>query len=272
MTRTSTTNPVSAVSTPVWRAIENASRRTGIDFDYLLDQARIESGFRADARAATSSAAGLYQFTAQTWLATLKRHGAAHGRSSVAAAIEPVGRGAYKVSDPALRQTILDLRTDPDLAALMAGELAVDNRARLADALGREPEPVDLYLAHFLGSGAASTFLKAWASEPDQAAAPLFPKAAAANHRIFYDAAGSARSLGEIRQSFAAKLESDGSVVSSNGGELRRNVTITAMPWRISFETHWIEPHRIEPMPKKLSVDFARDAYRKLAGLDGAGA
>ncbi|WP_374543312.1 sigma-70 family RNA polymerase sigma factor [Sphingorhabdus sp.] len=61
----------------------------------MLDQARIESGFRADARAATSSATGLYQFTTQTWLATLKQHGGTHGYGWAAEAIAPAGRGTY---------------------------------------------------------------------------------------------------------------------------------------------------------------------------------
>jgi soluble lytic murein transglycosylase-like protein len=91
------TSPSSAISSPVWRAIESASRRTGVDFDYLLDQARIESGFRPDARASTSSATGLYQFTTQTWLTTLKRHGAAHGYGWAEEAIVPAGKGSYRI-------------------------------------------------------------------------------------------------------------------------------------------------------------------------------
>ena len=63
----------------VTAAIAGAASRTGVSFDYLMDQARIESGMRPDARASTSSATGLYQFTIQTWLGTVKRHGAAHG-------------------------------------------------------------------------------------------------------------------------------------------------------------------------------------------------
>ncbi|HEX4848381.1 MAG TPA: transglycosylase SLT domain-containing protein, partial [Novosphingobium sp.] len=100
-------------------AIAGAARATGIDFDYLLGQARIESGLNPQARAGTSSAAGLYQFTQGTWLETLDRHGAAHGYSWASAAIEN-GR----VRDPALRRDILAMRFDPTAAALMAGELA----------------------------------------------------------------------------------------------------------------------------------------------------
>ena len=71
-------NPQAArrVAAPVMDAMQNASVRTGVDFDYLVDVARVESGYNPTAKASTSSARGLYQFTKQTWLATLERHGA----------------------------------------------------------------------------------------------------------------------------------------------------------------------------------------------------
>ena len=47
-------------------AIALASRKTGMDFSYLLGQAQLESGLRADAKAGTSSASGLYQFIEQS--------------------------------------------------------------------------------------------------------------------------------------------------------------------------------------------------------------
>jgi soluble lytic murein transglycosylase-like protein len=65
--------------TEVRAAIARASAATGVDFDYLLAQAKIESGLQPTARAATSSAGGLYQFTTGTWLETLDRHGAKYG-------------------------------------------------------------------------------------------------------------------------------------------------------------------------------------------------
>ena len=52
-------------------AISRAAQATGVDFGYLLAQARLESGLNPNARARTSSATGLYQFTNSTWLRTL---------------------------------------------------------------------------------------------------------------------------------------------------------------------------------------------------------
>ena len=47
-------------------AIARASESTGVDFDYLLAQARLESGLNPDAKARSSSATGLYQFIDST--------------------------------------------------------------------------------------------------------------------------------------------------------------------------------------------------------------
>ncbi len=93
----------------------------------------------------------------------------------------------------------------------MAAELASDNRDYLVQQTGREPQPVDLYLAHFLGAAGAAKFINTMASAPGMPAAGLFPAAARANGAIFYDRDGSARSLADIRASFAQKLTNGGS-------------------------------------------------------------
>jgi hypothetical protein len=243
------------------QAISVAANRTGVDFDYLMNQARVESGFRADAKAATSSASGLFQFTRQTWLATMKEHGAAHGYGWAAEAINADDDGSYSVADPAVRQRILALRNQPEIASLMAAEFAADNRDRLATSLGREPEPVDLYLAHFLGVGGAGKFLKAWQADPDQPAAPLFPAAAGANPAIFYGQGGAPRALHEIRERFRAKMGGDyaqptiASSGFSNAATQKAHIPATL--------------RSIEPMPQRLSMDFARSAYDRLASLGG---
>src|SRR3546814_5969328 len=79
--------PQTPTTAPVLAAVQAASARTGIDFDYLVDVARVESRFDPTAKAPTSSASGLYQFTTQTWLATIDRHGATHGHGWAATAI-----------------------------------------------------------------------------------------------------------------------------------------------------------------------------------------
>ncbi len=195
-----TVNPIATGR--VQQAIAYASSRTGIDFDYLLGQAKVESGLNAQARAGTSSASGLYQFIESSWLAVVKQHGAEHGMAWAADAIGPGNR----VADPATRRAILALRNDPAAASLMAAEHASDNKDAIEGALGRPATGTDLYMAHFLGIGGAKKFLSAMESNPDANAAALFPGAARANRGVFFDRDGSARSVSEVYQRFAAKL------------------------------------------------------------------
>jgi hypothetical protein len=200
-----TVNAISA--NRVRHAIALASQRTGIGFDYLLGQAKLESGLNATARARTSSATGLYQFIDQSWLAVVKKHGSEHGLGWAADGIGRTASGRLTVSDPATRQAIMDLRNDPAAASLMAAEHASDNKASLEASLGREATGTDLYMAHFLGLGGATKFLKTMQSSPGASGAAMFPAAARANRSIFYDGAGQARPLADIYNRFAGKLE-----------------------------------------------------------------
>jgi Transglycosylase SLT domain len=235
----------------VGSAIRQASARTGVDFGYLLGQARIESGLNPSAQARTSTATGLFQFTKQTWLATLKKHGSEAGLGWAASAISVDARGHYHVDDPQMRQAILDLRKDPQAAASMAADFASDNQSYLEGNLGRPVQSVDLYLAHFLGPAGAEKFLRAHDADPSSAAASFFPQAAAANRNVFYNRDGSARSLSEVRSRFAAKLGDDGSNLP------------TAVP---QVSTAMQMASREQPIPTP-SAEYARIAYMMLAQL-----
>ena len=202
-------NPITSATGGVTAAIRHAAEATGVDFDYLLGQAKVESGLRANAHARTSSASGLYQFIDQSWLAVVKKHGAEHGLGWAADAIEQNGRH-LSVSDPATRQAILQLRNDPAIASLMAAEHASDNQAALEASLGRDATGTDLYMAHFLGLGGARSFLRTMAANPSASGAALFPSAAAANRGVFYDHSGAPRTLAAIYQHFADKLGAAG--------------------------------------------------------------
>ena len=209
----------------VTAAIRLASAQTGVQFGYLLNQARLESGLNPNARARTSSATGLFQFIDQTWLGMVRRHGAEHGLGWAAAQVRQGPNGRYYVADPALRRQILDLRRQPEAASAMAAEYAADNGRYLEGRLGRPMEPVDLYLAHFLGAGGAARFLRAHESSPGAPAAVMLPQAARANRPIFYNRDGSMRSFAEIRARFAGKFAS-----GNQSGPVRRPAPVQRPP------------------------------------------
>ncbi len=187
------------VSSRVLSAVQEASRRTGVDFRYMMAKAAQESAFRADARAGTTSASGLYQFIDSTWLNMIKEHGREHGLGRYADQIVERVDGSMSVPNRAAREEILGLRFDPRINALMAGEFAQDNRAHLEARVGGDIGPTELYLAHFLGAAGATTFLKAQQENPLQSAAGLFPAAARANRAVFYNrATGQPRTLDEV--------------------------------------------------------------------------
>ncbi len=188
---------------PVVSAIRDGAAKTGAGFDYLLKTAQRESSLEPDAKAKTSSATGLFQFIEQTWLSMVKQEGPKQGLSSYADAISETG-GRLTVADPAAREKILELRKDPQVAAVMAGAFTQKNREQLAGALGRQPHAGELYMAHVLGARGASELIRAAANDPTRSAAKDFPDAAAANRGIFFDKTGRARSAQEVYGVLAA--------------------------------------------------------------------
>jgi hypothetical protein len=202
----------------VLNGVRQASRETGVDFAYLMAQAAQESGFQANATAPASSAKGLFQFIDGTWLQMMHDHGAKYGQGELASQIQTGASGVAYVSDPALRQRILNLRNDPRLSAALGAEYARGNKEQIEDALGRPATATDLYMAHFLGGSGATQFLAAIDQNGNRQAADLLPKAAAANPSVFYDTDGRARSVREIYNDFQNRIESKAQSFAQLGG------------------------------------------------------
>ncbi|MDH5722303.1 MAG: transglycosylase SLT domain-containing protein [Alphaproteobacteria bacterium] len=179
-------------SNPVIAAIQTASTKSGVDFSYLVKQAKVESNFDNNAKAKTSSATGLYQFLDKTWMSMIDRHGETYG-------LETEGLS---------KKEILEMRKDPQAASFMAAAFASENEQFLNRHWGGDIGDTELYLAHFLGASGAATFLNASDENPLQPAADIFPKAALANRNVFYNKeTGEPRTLHEVYSFFAKKFE-----------------------------------------------------------------
>jgi hypothetical protein len=179
-------------------ALRSAAAATGSDFNYLLGTAMRESSLKPGAQSSTSSATGLFQFVDQTWLGLVKSHGAQYGLSGMADAIHVDGAGHYRAASDADRQAILDLRKNPQISALMAGEYSKASAATMQASLGRPVCGGELYAAHFLGPDAACKLIRSNQSTPTASAAALLPNAAGANKTVFFHADGSAKSVREV--------------------------------------------------------------------------
>lgn len=197
------------------QVIAQAAQSTGADFDFLVRTAARESNFDPSAKARTSSAAGLFQFIEQTWLAMVDRHGAKHGLGAEADLIERGADGRFTIADPAERQRVLDLRFDPEAASVMAGELASDNASVLRREIGREPSTGELYAAHFLGARGAAELITLASHQPGARADQAFPQAAAANRPVFYES-------GRPLTASALLTKLSGEAASVQGPESRR--------------------------------------------------
>lgn len=202
--------------TRIIQAVEKASARTGVDFAFLMNKASTESSFNPTAKAKTSSATGLFQFIESTWLNMIKNHGEKYGLGKYADKICVDENGKACVADSATRSEILNLRKNPEISALMAGEFSAENKCYLEDRVQGDVGSTELYMAHFMGAGAAAKFLNCRAANPDAKAAALFPTAAKANKNVFYDrATGRPRTLDEIYQNFANKFNGGTSIPST---------------------------------------------------------
>ena len=179
---------------PRWLAetVVRAAKVTNVDPAYMMALADKESSLLPENKARTSSAQGLFQFIESTWLEVLRRYGPKHGYAAEAEVIQIV-QGRPVVSDSDERERILNLRRDPYLSALMAGEMITTHREILAGRVARDPSFAELYMAHFLGVNGASRFVTLLSDTPGKSAPEAFPRAAKANRSLFFDKKEAAR-------------------------------------------------------------------------------
>ncbi len=169
--------------------ILQAAETTQVDPAYLMALADKESSFLVDSKSTTSSAEGLFQFIASTWLEVVRAFGPQHGLAAQAAAIQS-SNGQLSVPDEEMREQILALRRDPLLSALMAAEMMKRDRAEMERRLGRAINRSEFYFSHFFGVDGASKFISLVDGKPKQSAPRVFPEAARANRNLFFTKRG----------------------------------------------------------------------------------
>lgn len=159
----------------------------GVDPKIMLTIAGIESTFNPNARAGTSSAAGLYQFTEGTWNQMVHEYGSKYG---------------ITMDTP---------RTDAKANAIMGAEFLRQN-INILKTVKKNPTPADVYMAHFLGAGGAKQILSA---DPSSIAAQILPSAARANTSLFYKG-GQALTVGQFYEGMASLVSKKASQFGIN--------------------------------------------------------
>ena len=180
------------------KGIQTASAESGVSFHYLLAKAAQESGFDSDAKASTSSATGLFQFTRGTWLDMMRRHGDELGFGDLASQVKESATGRMTVLNEDAEIQMLAMRRDPDVSSRFAALFASDNAQTLETSLGREASPAELYFAHFLGAWGATALVTTAEQDPSKPAVDVLPAAANANKTVFFEDNGLARTASGV--------------------------------------------------------------------------
>ncbi|MBP2159071.1 MULTISPECIES: hypothetical protein [Asticcacaulis] len=198
------------IAVPTRKAVLPGDARTealvamtaGADRDYLLKIARRESGMNPLARANLSSAAGLFQFTENTWLCMVLDAGPKLGVISAFGLVRTED-GRCRTPDRDDRTRLLALRYDPIVSTKLAGAFTSMNDAQFAGAFGRTPDDDERYILHVFGASNGTRLLQLAWSNPSLPAARFLPDAARANPAIFYDRYGRSRTVSQVVERLA---------------------------------------------------------------------
>lgn len=113
---------------------------------------------------------GAYKFRPQTWLAALKSDHANLQVRRLAKRIFRTSNNYYYVPAREDRRRVLSLRTDRELAKMVATSFAAHNANAMSLALGRNVVLTDLYLAHMMGASAAVQLIEVMRAKPNDPA------------------------------------------------------------------------------------------------------
>lgn len=167
------------------KIIKVATNSNGIHPDLVyrlfIKEATVGGVLNAAARSDTG-ALGLCQFTEQTFLQTMKKHGPHLGLERYADNIRSyvgANKKTYYTAD-AQTSKILDLRKDTEIAIPLCTAYMRDNIDYLEAKLGRMPTFTDASFVHFFGPGAAENIIRAY-DDPRKRKLPAYKFASSNN-------------------------------------------------------------------------------------------
>jgi len=144
---------------------------------YLTKLSSTESSNNPKAKASTSTATGLHQFTSGTWMGMVNKLDL-----------------PYTLSD----------RTNPEKSTKVAAEFTKANVAKARADLGREPTMLEAYMYHFVGKSAPKLIQ---APYKDNAVDYITATQAKANKSVFYKPDGSPKTVGEVMAKYEERFK-----------------------------------------------------------------
>jgi len=227
----------------------------GVAGSYLATLRGVESNGNRTAKNPNSSATGIDQFTAGTWEGLRKKY-------------------------PELGLTP-DGRTDVAQSTRAMERFTRDNASVLTNA-GVPITPGNLYVAHFLGAGGATRFIKGAINNPEAPAASFVdPSSVAANRKIFYNRDGSPKTAGQVYAERTSRFGGGApeqparvQVASADPGFVPQMPSVAAGVSASPTGPAMTLPAEADPVPQEQRVQIAQAAPQVLvqAGMKPAAA
>lgn len=142
-------------------AMYDASIAQNVDFGILALSAMLESEFGSNTISASSSARGMFQFIDSTWLILIHKYGKRIGLNAESDSLyldQKTGRIEVKENSRITRESILDLRNDYRIIAMIKAFHLKEEEQALTDFGITAPHATDYYIVHMLGTGFAQKF------------------------------------------------------------------------------------------------------------------
>jgi hypothetical protein len=170
------TCPVFAATPDLSAIFRQVSTEYQVSYELLSKMADIESNFRPNAKASTSSAKGLFQVIRSTelWLRELCD----------------------------ITGDVFDPLTNTRMGACLINH----NKRYFTRKMKREPNFTELYLMHFYGGWTGIKFIRLTESKGSEPAFKHFRRESRANPKVFFKKTGEARKLSEVMELFVEKM------------------------------------------------------------------